>query len=881
MRHKAPCLALLLIIAFSADVFRPAPTVDAATGPSASVFSPEVDHRRRVSRADLEYRRPVERSEEGLPLGNGRMGSLLWTSPTALRLQVNRVDIYPMNSGSRSFFERHSDYCCGAGFVDVDFGPTGEEVFTPEKFFKRLSVYDGSATLEGSGVRVGALAWHRRDVMAFQVEDRRSEPQPIRVNLRMLRHASPYLGGQLEDLVKNNIVMVRTGNHTAASRLIVDDDTILLTQEFREGDYYNGAVLGIRVLGRDVRPRINHETEVSLAASSGTGAFTVLIASAAAFDPAEDLVEAAKRNLDAAASLAFDELAADNREWRRDFWARGFVELSSADGVADYIEENYHYFLYLMASTSRGRFPPKFNGMLWNTGGDLRAWGAQHWFANLSCYYEALPASGRMELTDPAFDMYSGMYEASALAARQQWGSEGIFIPETVWFDGLAPLAEEIAEEMRELYLLRRPWELRSAAFLRFATRNHPHSSRWNWLGGGSWVEGRWVAEERGFGPYGHVTHIFGTTAKVAYLYWRRYEYTLDEEWLRDRAYPMLRGAAEFYRTFPNLRRGADGRYHIHHVNSNESVWGARNTDEDISAMRGVLAAAIRASETLEKDAETRSLWRELLNHLAPLPVSDDPDSLRPPDYTGPRVWVRGLSPAVRADSAFLPDPNSLPMWFFDLCNLESEDPDALKTANATFSAYYPDGIDAGTPVDVLSKLAIAAATLGRADAVRHLIPNQMRVLRLERAIAYGGGGVLANRMTLREGPQAMDAQRLGRASEALQLALLQSGPPAPAAEPIIRVFPAWPPEWDARYRLAARGGFRVGSSIREGRILFVEVDSEAGSPCRLRNPWGERRAVDLYRDGRKAERLEGSLLAFRTRPGERIVVVPAGTVPE
>ncbi len=53
--------------------------------------------------------------------------------------------------------------------------------------------------------------------------------------------------------------------------------------------------------------------------------------------------------------------------------------------------------------SSRGKFPPKFNGMIWNTGGDLRTWGAQHWFANLSCYYEALPASGRLELMDPMF----------------------------------------------------------------------------------------------------------------------------------------------------------------------------------------------------------------------------------------------------------------------------------------------------------------------------------------------------------------------------------------------------------------------------------------------------------------------------------------------
>ena len=91
------------------------------------------------------------------------------------------------------------------------------------------------------------------------------------------------------------------------------------------------------------------------------------------------------------------------RRWRRKprsggtrFWSRGYVHLTQrATAKPSSSRPHYHYFLYLMAATSRGKFPPKFNGMLWNTGGDLRAWGAQHWFANLSCYYEALPAANR------------------------------------------------------------------------------------------------------------------------------------------------------------------------------------------------------------------------------------------------------------------------------------------------------------------------------------------------------------------------------------------------------------------------------------------------------------------------------------------------------
>ncbi len=134
--------------------------------------------------------------------------------------------------------------------------------------------------------------------------------------------------------------------------------------------------------------------------------------------------------------------------------------------------------------------------------------------------------------------------------------------------------------------------------------------------------------------------------------------------------------------------------------------------------------------------------------------------------------------------------------------------------------------------------------------------------------------------MTLREGPQALDAQRLGRAAEALHLALLQSAPPNPGGDPIIRVFPSWPVEWNASYTLLARGAFLVTSKIDRGRIGFVELKSQAGGECRLRNPWTEKE-VTLYRDGKQSENLHGSLLRFTTRKGERIVVVVSGDIPQ
>ena len=64
-----------------------------------------VDYRSLVSRADLDCNEPVSRSEEGMPVGNGRMGSLVWTTPTALKFQINRVDVFAQNC------ETDSEHC--------------------------------------------------------------------------------------------------------------------------------------------------------------------------------------------------------------------------------------------------------------------------------------------------------------------------------------------------------------------------------------------------------------------------------------------------------------------------------------------------------------------------------------------------------------------------------------------------------------------------------------------------------------------------------------------------------------------------------------------------------------------------------------------------
>jgi hypothetical protein len=329
-----PASALLPAIALPA--VPGAPDQHPAAQPSTMLT---VDFRKLVSRADLNYAEPVKRSEEGQPVGNGRMGSLVWTAPSALRFQINRVDVYAENRDSYSFPERHSDYGSGCGYVDIDFCDFGDDVFSTPGFRQRLSVYDGMVTVEGNGVSARVLACSDHDVMGVEIDDQRPRPEPIHIDLRMLRYVMQYIARENYDLTMRHSVKIVSRNHTATSTLGIRNGRIVLTQEFREGDYYNASAVAIGVVGRPAKAKYANDSTVRLGAAPGRGKFTVLIASSSSFAPQEDVAAKALAELDAAAGQSFDALTASNRTWWQDFWSRAFVRLEGADSSDSSVSE--------------------------------------------------------------------------------------------------------------------------------------------------------------------------------------------------------------------------------------------------------------------------------------------------------------------------------------------------------------------------------------------------------------------------------------------------------------------------------------------------------------------------------------------------------------
>src|SRR3954471_9527335 len=118
----------------------------------------DVDYRQLVSRADLDYDKPATRSEEGPPIGNGRMGSLVWTTPSAVHFQINRVDVFGQDSNTVSFPKQDSDYASDCGYVDINVVSAGEDVFGGERFNQHLYVYEALDAIHGNGVTVRVIA---------------------------------------------------------------------------------------------------------------------------------------------------------------------------------------------------------------------------------------------------------------------------------------------------------------------------------------------------------------------------------------------------------------------------------------------------------------------------------------------------------------------------------------------------------------------------------------------------------------------------------------------------------------------------------------------------------------------------------------------------
>jgi hypothetical protein len=599
----------------------------------------------------------------------------------------------------------------------------------------------------------------------------------------------------------------------------------------------------------------NEKTSTRIMLSARNGRSLLVITSAASLNNPSDPTPEAHRVFDKVRELGFENTLASHRKGWHSFWDRSFIHAVSDSGDAEMIAEHWAWTMYIMGSSSRGILPAKFNGMIWGTEGDKRRWGSLYWWWNTQIIYRPLIAANHGELMKPLFDMYARILEPARIAARQQWASKGIFLPETTSFDGLEKLPENIASELQQFLLGNKTLDQTTEEFREFTSARNGYDSRYNWL------------HKRSTAPYSWVTHIFFSGAQIAWHHWLYWEYTQDKEFLRTRAYPLIRGVAEFYRNFPNLKLGKDGLYHLHRVNDQELLWGVRDPHNEIWAMQGIFATAIAASKILNVDADMRPKWQNLIDHLAPPPLSTDLDVVKGcffPHPSGRPVWALGRNP-VRHIEGLESDNIVRPCVDYDIWTLESTNKAMTQIAHDTFDTEPArNRAHEGKYAYDLTEIPLMAAALGRADDVRVILPTQLKHKRLP------------NRLSLEDGEQNQSIEPIATVATATQWALIQSIPPATGQDPVIRLFPAWPREWDVTFELLARRGFKVSAALRSEKVHFVEIYSQLGGLCRLRNPY-DTDTVIIHSSGAQPRILQGSLLSFDTKSTQCVVLLPKG----
>ncbi|MCF7732536.1 MAG: hypothetical protein K9N23_12665 [Akkermansiaceae bacterium] len=875
------------------------------------------DIRNLVSAADVDSTGMTPKSYHGMPIGTGEMGSLVWNSgSSALKFQINRTDVFGCNSAvtavsgdvpnDEDVTKVVSDFGYGCGFVTVDFGGTPFGPATKH----HLSLYDGKLAIAGEGVSAEIIAGVDADALIMRIKDSRSAPQDIRVDLTLLQKAGvtkrpPSIsqdgakvmtqqGETIESLLAKGAIKPHFSTLANGS----EGSQIWLTQkfeqeaatEFRELDHYSASSVVIDVSDRNATASQANPETVSLTLKAGAGEVFVYIASAATLDKkvsVGQVLARARERANAAKAKGYNKMVAANQAWWRGFWGKSYVYLPG-DETTRSIQNKWYYYLYLMASSTRGQYPARFGGNIWSTNGTNFGWGTMFWGFNEEPMQHSYEGANHGELQDATLRMNLKNYESYKTLARQQWigkDTEAIFIEETRPWNGPEKVPESISKDLLACTTPDGAGPMTPALTL-FAILRHYHDSRWQLPSG-------WTG----------LTTING--AEKAEHYWDRYLYTLDLKFLKE-SYKMIKGAAEFYRNTPHLKLEADGFYHHYKSNIHEHIYGAKDAVDDIAFIRGSLAAAIKASELLNVDAPLRPEWQNIIDKLTPYVLSSDPEALgvlaNTPDKP---TWAQARRPAINGpgDGVWGAESPRLRMLEnFDILTLETvaqaretlktkpDDKNALKViadwniANNTFEKHpgyllNMKGLDwKGNPSKDTygyqgGKYVLDAATLAR--------PEYPAILAsLDRNISRELG-TTANRFH-QECYYDM-LQGFGMLSAGLQKGLLQSIAPDAGGEPVIRVFPAWDVAKPAYFRLLAKGGFMVSAAAVSGAVSYVEIVSQLGGTCRIRNPWPDGKAT-LFRNGVEATEYTmtaQTLLTFKTQKGETIRLVERGVNPE
>jgi len=307
---------------------------------------------------------------------------------------------------------------------------------------------------------------------------------------------------------------------------------------------------------------------------------------------------------------------------------------------------------------------------------------------------------------------------------------------------------------------------------------------------------------------------------------------TYDEEYTR-LYYPFVKGVATFWENYLVFE---NGRYIIYNDAIHEGSIGNINPILSLGLVSLTLQTAIDMSRELKIDKERLDKWQHIIDHLSGYSFQKK---------NGKKVFRYTEWGADWWDSNTLGIQHIYPAGQIGL----NSDPELLQVACNTIdvmqrwidhngsNSFFPAAVRVGYDSQKIIKHLHDYINNTRPNGFQQKNPHGIENLStvpntINEMLCMGHGGIL-------------------------------------------RVFPVWPKDRDARFStLRKEGAFLVSSEIEKGKVLFIEILSEKGKTCILKNPWHDGEVI-LKRSTGKKEHLKGEFLEINTYAGENIMITP------
>jgi len=767
----------------------------------------------RASDLELWYDAPAEQWIEALPIGNGRMVMMVFGGVGEERIQFNEETVW--TGGPQSYANPEAaKYLPQIRQLLFDGKQAEAEALAMERFMSvplRQMAYQPLGDLElklpghekTEGYRrsldldqATAMTVYRVGEVTYTRWAFASYPDRA-----LVVHMTCDKPGALTFAA--TLGSPQTDIKTAAS----DERTLMMTGRVHDAvDYAQRTVPGqvrfaahLRLATTDgeavVRPdrlEVKNATFATLVLTAGTNFVNYR-------DLSADPVERSAVDCERAGEKAFEELHARHLEDHQELFRRMSFRLpSTADDdvptderILRYAKKHdpelaallFNYGRYLMIASSRpGCQPANLQGK-WN---DLLAppWDSKYTVnINTEMNYWITEPGNLAECGEPLFDALVDIAASGAETAKAHYGARG--------------------------------WVLHHNFDLWRGTAPINRSNHGIWPTGGAWL--------------------------CQHLWWH-YLYGGDERYLRERAYPLMRGAAQFFVDYLIEDPRRPERWLISGPSNSPEQGGlVMGPTMDHQIIRELFANTIAAAEILNVDPEFRAQLALMREGIAPNQIGK---------YGQLQEWLEDVD-----------DPKNEHRHVSHLWGLHPgheigpETPDLFRAARQSLE-FRGDG---GTGWSRAWKINFWARL--RDGDRAHKVLGGLLTLTGSSKTEMKGGGVYPNLLDAHP-PFQIDGN-FGAANGMCEM-LLQSHRRTADGAWLLELLPALPSAWPegSVSGLRARGGFEVGIEWKDGRLARCKIKSTLGQPIAV--AYGERaQTVMLPRGGELV--LDGQLQPVET----------------